>query len=409
MPISEPPAADPAAGSRILRRLFLALFVLGILPLAAVAVFVFLKKPHIDYSATNRVADLVYLATWLAILSIGAVACLWRRGLPIASVVCLLLLAEAGAHAYVFVTTGAIYQPEPPPAEQKFEPNPLLVGIPRPGNFAGLVHDANHHRRTDNPDKAANARVIFAFGSSTTYDLANNDLQTWESDLSRRLGPGFTVQNLGVPGYSSLENLIQTLFAFRDSPPACALYFAGSDLRNSHIDGLKADYSDFALPSQRRNLGLTYPGFLVNNLLFLRSMLALVSADNVDARGTVSGEVDPKLSAIFSQNMRLIGALSRQFGVRAIFIPVVGNWPMMEGSHTRGWFPFVEYKDVKSLSLAMSVDLKKAADESGAAYIGTPLEVDWTAADFSDSVHFNMAGAEKFAASIADAVADLCR
>ncbi len=410
MPISARPAGDPAAGRKILRRLFLLLFVLVFLLLGALTVFVFLKKPHIDYSATNRPADLIYFATWLVILMAGIVACLWRRGLPIAFAVFLLLLAEAGAQAYVFETTGAIYQPEPPPAEQKFEPHPLLVGIPRPGNFAGLVQDANHRRRTDNPDKAANARVIFAFGGSTTYDLANNDAQTWESDLSRRLGAGFAVENLGVPGYSSVENLIQSLFAFRDSPPACALYFEGiNDLRNAHIEGLKADYSDFALPAQRHNLGLAYPGFLVNNLLFLRSMIALVSPSHSDVRGTVGGEADPRLSAIFSQNMRLIGAIGRQFGVRVVFIPAVANWPVLEGSHTRDWFEFVEYKDIKPLLLAMSRDLKNAADASGAAYIGAPLEQDWTADDFSDSAHFNKAGAEKFAASIAGAVADLCR
>ena len=146
-----------------------------------------------------------------------------------------------------------------------------------------------------------------------------------------------------------------------------------------------------------------------NNLLFLRSMIALVSPERSNVQGTVSGEADPRLSAIFSQNMRLIGAVGRQFGVRAIFIPAVANWPMLEGSHERSWFPFVEYKDVKPLLLAMSRDLKLAADESGAAYIGTPLEQDWTAADFSDSVHFTKAGAEKFAAGIAGAVAELCR
>ncbi|HYV88247.1 MAG TPA: hypothetical protein VFA91_06695 [Candidatus Polarisedimenticolia bacterium] len=409
MPISGQLAGDPAKIRQSLRRIFLVFFILGFAILAAFAVFVFEKHPRIDYSATNRTADLVYLATWMTILAAGALACLWRRGLPIAFTVFLLLLAEACAQAYVYKTTGGVYQPEAPPWEQKFEPHPLLVGIPRPGNFAGLVHDADHRRRTDNPNKAANARVIFIFGSSTAYDLANNDLQTWASDLSRRLGPGFTVQNLAVPGYSSAENLIQSLFVFRDSPPACAIYFAGSDLRNSHIAGLKADYSDFDLPSERHNLGLAYPGFLVNNLVFLRSLIHLVSPETDSAQGTVSSDVDPHLMAIFSQNMRLIGAVNREFGVRAIFIPVVANWPLIEGSHNRGWFPLVEDKDIKRLTLAMSVELKKAAEESGASYIGTSLELNWTKADFTDSAHFNQAGAEKFADSIADDVAAICR
>ena len=113
MRISGRSDADSSKARGILRRLFLVLFAIGFLLLAALAVFIFQKKPRIDYSATNRLADLVYLGTWLAILMAGVVACLWRRGLPIAFVIFLLLLAETAAHAYVFATTGAIYQPEP--------------------------------------------------------------------------------------------------------------------------------------------------------------------------------------------------------------------------------------------------------------------------------------------------------
>ncbi len=404
------PTDDTAArGERLIRRLIFSILVLAFLPLAALAVYVFLKKPHIDYSATNRIADLIYLATWLTIVAAGALACLWRRGMAIGFAALLLLLAETGAQAYLYVTNGALYQPEPPPFEQKFEPHPLLVGIPRPGYFTGIVHDANNRRRTDNPGKAPDAKVIFALGSSTTYDLANNDRQTWESDLSRLLGPGFAVENLGVPGYSSVENLIQTLFVFRSKAPACAIYFEGIDLRNAHIDGLADDYSDFHLPLQRFNLGLAYPGFLVNNLLFLRTAIDVIAPGRPAAKGTTSGKVDPRLSQIYGENMRLIGENARHFGVKAIFVPAVANWPMMEGSHSHGWYPFVEFKDVKSLLTALSQDMKKAADDSGAVYVDAPLKLNWTRDDFFDSVHFNAAGAQKFAASIAPAIAELCR
>jgi hypothetical protein len=408
MSSSSPVSVVP--GERIVRLLLLVLFGLSLAVLAAIALYIFQKRPHIDYSATNRLADLTYLETWLAILATGALACLWRRGLVIGFAVFLLLIAEAGAQIYVYVSTGGTYQPEPLPSEQKFEPHPLLVGVPKPGSFAGIVHDSHHRRRTDNPGKAADARVIFTYGGSTTYDLANNDMETWQSDLSRQLGANFSVQNLGVPGYTSVENLIQTLFDFRDLAPACALYFEGfNDVRNSHVRGLKVDYSDFDLPLQRGNLGLNYPGFLANNLLFVRAAIGLFSESEVHVEGTVSGDVDPRVSKIYVENMSLIGEVARHFGVRAVFIPAVANWQQLEGSQALGWIRFVEHKDIKRLLYAIDEDLHRAAENSGAAFVDAPLRQDWTPEDFSDSVHFNAAGAKKFAASIAPAIADLCR
>jgi lysophospholipase L1-like esterase len=399
-----------AAGERAVRRLLLVLFLLGFLLLAAIAVYVFRKVPHIDYSATNRLADLTYIETWLVILAVGAAGCLRRRGLPIAFAVLLLLLAEAGAQAYIYSASGAPYQPEPLPSEQKFEPHPLLVGIPKPGNFAGVVHDSDHSRRTDNPGKASDAKVIFAFGGSTTYDLANNDLQTWPSDLSRQLGPEFLVENLGVPGYTSVETLIQSLFVFRGRPPACAIYFNGmNDLRNVHVEGLLPDYSNFHLPSQRRNLGLDYPGFIINNSAFARVLVSLVSAKRPAVKGVISSEMDPQVAALFKDNIRLTIQVARYFGVKPIFLPSVANWRRLTGDNTLGWFPLIRARDMHGYVDAINAELKQVAAESGASYLDAPLSQQWTDADFKDTDHFSAAGASKFAASIAPAVAALCR
>jgi len=94
-----------------------------------------------------------------------------------------------------------------------------------------------------------NPYAAIVFGGSTAHDTGNTDADTWPSHLSAMLGPDFAVENYGVRAYSSLEAMLQSLFVFRDRPPACALYYEGwNDLRNAHIAGLRNDYSDLELP-----------------------------------------------------------------------------------------------------------------------------------------------------------------
>jgi hypothetical protein len=399
-----------AVGELVARRMLLAILALAFLGLAAMTVFLFLKKPHIAYSAPSRGADLTYLKIWLAITAVGILGTLRRKWLVLSFIVLLLLMAEGGAQLYYFAANGSPYQPAPAESNQKFEPHPLLVGVPKEGSFEGIVHDSLHRRRTDNQGKIADPTYVFAFGGSTTYDLANDDLATWVSDLSRLLGSGFAVENLGVPGYTSLENMIQSLFVFRDAPPVCAIYFEGfNDLRNAHIRGLRSDYSNFHLPSQVGNLSLVAPGFLRNNFLLVRTLLSLFSGNGQAVPGEASDQIDQRLSAIFVENMKLIADIDRHFGVKAIFVPEMANYERLTTDRIRGWLPLVRDKDIKFLLTAMAGDLERAAKESGAVYLGAPLDQDWVDADFTDDVHFSAAGARKFAQSLAPDIARLCR
>src|SRR5262249_44618213 len=142
--------------------------------------------------------------------------------------------------------------------------------------------------------------------------------------------------------YTSMENLIQSLFVFRDKSPTCAVYFAGmNDLRNVHIDGLGPDYSDYHLPSQRGNLGLDYPGFIENNFLSMRVLLSIAAASDPSPHGKLSSDMDPRVARIFSENMKLTARVAQYFGVKPIFVPSVANWDRLTGDNTVGWFPFI--------------------------------------------------------------------
>jgi len=410
MPISGRSRAD--AGERFFQRVLLAASLLVIAGLGLIAFYLLQQpaRPDNIYFELQRQASLVYLGFWASIALLGALLALMRRTQFLALYVLLLIAAEGAAHVYFYMHNRWVYHPLSPALLTRFEPHPLLVGIPHPGSYGPVTHDEDHHRHSWNEGKSANPTLIAALGGSTTYDIGNADDATWASDLSKLLGKDYAVENLGVPGYSSLENLIQSLFAFRDRRPACAIYYVGwNDLHTAHVAGLRNDYSDYQLPSQIGNLAVgRRPGFFENNMLLLRMILSIFATPERHAQGQMSGEADPRLAQIFSENMRLIADIDRHFGVKPIFVPQILNYARFKDAGSSGWIPLVPDKDVKSVMQALNQDLSTVARETGTLFLDKPLSVAWQNSDFVDQGHFSAAGAKKFAEAIAGDVAAHC-
>ncbi len=411
MPISGRSRAD--AGERFFQRVLLAASLLVIAGLGLIAFYLLQQpaRPDNIYFELQRQASLVYLGFWASIALLGALLALMRRTQFLALYVLLLIAAEGAAHVYFYVHNRWVYHPLSPVLLTRFEPHPLLVGIPHPGSYGLVTHDEDHHRHSWNEGKSANPTLIATLGGSTTYDIGNADDATWASDLSKLLGKDYAVENLGVPGYSSLENLIQSLFAFRDRRPACAIYYVGwNDLHTAHVAGLRNDYSDYQLPSQIGNLAVgRRPGFFENNMLLLRMILSIFATPERHAQGQMSGEADPRLAQIFSENMRLIADIDRHFGVKPIFVPQILNYARFKDAGSSGWIPLVPDKDVKTVMQALNQDLSTVARETGTLFLDKPLSVAWQNSDFVDQGHFSAAGAKKFAEAIAGDVAANCR
>jgi lysophospholipase L1-like esterase len=403
------------AGERWFQRILLAACLLVLALLGLVALYLLLQPapPGNIYFDLQRQASLVYLGLWASIALLGALFALIRRLQFIALYLLLLIATEGAAHAYFYERNGRLYHPISPALLTRFEPHPLLVGIPHPGSFGPVSHDEAHHRSNWNQGKAADAGLIFAFGGSTTYDIGNADDATWPSDLSKLLGKDYVVENLGVPGYTSLENLIQSLFVFRERRPACAIYYVGwNDLRSAHVKGLRDDYSDFQLPAQIGNLAVgRRPGFLENNMLLLRLILSVFAEKEpraVAEPGQPLDQKDQRLSRIFSENMQLIADVDRHFGVKPIFVPQILNYRRFTAGRSSGWIPLVPDEDVKALMQGMNEDLAAVAKETGVLYLDRPLSLAWQDSDFVDNGHFSAAGAEKFAEAIAGDIAANC-
>jgi len=420
----EAPSQEPAEERgfrqfRILVLFFSGLFA-AILAVASMLALVACLRNHA--SADDILRDgfqasttLTYYLVWLAVAAVGLILALRKSTTMAAFYVNLAITAELCAYGYFAATNGHLYRPVPPVLYGRFDPRPFVVATPHPNLvvYPGYTHDAEGNRTTINQGKRPDARTILVFGGSTAYDVVNTDADTWPSQLSALLGPGFVVKNLGVPGFSSAEALARSLFVFRDDPPACAIYYLGvNDLRNSHADKLASDYSNFEYPYLYEALHLSRtPGFLERNSLLISYLASLLlPAQPVATGGTLSGEPDPRVARIFRDNVRLIGIIGHAFGVQVIFVPaVVNDAAIAEKGSQDKLEPYIRAQSFPRLLGLMNQDLSAAAAEGGASFVDAPLSRSWLPEDFFGPLHFDRDGARKFARSIAESVRRICQ
>jgi hypothetical protein len=359
-------------------------------------------------------ATLTYWLFWSALAALSLLLVASKRTAWVAYFLCLAILTEGAAQGFFVAGHGHLYQPLPAISYAMFDPNPVTLASPHPGTFVdGLSHDANHRRTTVNEGKVADPKLIYVFGGSTTYDVGNRDSDTWPSQLSRLLGSAYAVENYGVPGFSSMEALAQSLFAFRDAHVSCAVYYEGwNDLRNAHIAGLQSDYSDYEIPYLNRALLLqSKPGFLQRNSLALAYGASLLAPAKIKPAGQVSGEKDPRLSKIYEDNIGLLAAIGHSFGVTVVFIPQIVNHALLKQGapdDDRLVESFIRRQAMGHMVDFMNQDLADVAAQSQAVFLGAVEAVPWSSEDFLDTVHFAAKGSLKFAETIAPDLRRIC-
>jgi lysophospholipase L1-like esterase len=365
--------------------------------------------PEDPFAAAHRIANIRYELLWLGISAAAVASALLTRSLAWAYLPLCLIGFEAGGHVVHWLVAGGRYHPLPPEIRDRFERHPLTVGMPRPGVYGPFTHTREGRRLTINEGKEANARRIFVFGGSTTYDAGVNDAETWATQLSRSLGSGYVVENFGMDGFSSVEVLVSTLFSFRETKPACAVFYMGwNDLRSAHVSTLKPDYSDFHLPHQRGNLGLLPTLPMESYSVAVRLIVSLVRPPLSTPPGKVSSEYDPRLAKIYLDNMDLIVAVARHQGVKPIFVPQVIDHVRHSTNTGYGWVPLIPYRDVPKVLDQLNADLRRLATRLDVPFVDTPHSVSWHADDFVDDGHFNAVGARKFADALIEPIRRHC-
>jgi hypothetical protein len=361
---------------------------------------------------TVRATYFLYLT---ALVSAALVLLRWPR-------LAMALVALAAIELGLGISTRLL--PENLSDSQRFAWHALLQAVPIPSldlvtsNGVHIHHTSQGTRgREPTVNQLAERTIIAAFGGSSAYDVALSEGETWADRLAQALGERFLVINHGVPGYSTVEHLVQTAF-YEDTfgkRPRCALYYVGwNDIRNAHIQNLDPAYADFHLPSQVDSLRVRRIGG--GNITFsplLTELARLVSAlvDTVQYSWSLSGTIqpgsDPALEADFERNVRAISAINRERGVRTLWVGQVLNRARLRGAGQYGWLPYVRDRDVWPLQQRFNEILASTAEALGDPLLPAPIEA-FGADDFVDQGHFSAAGARKFAGYLAPVVAREC-
>ena len=373
-----------------------------------------------------RAAYFFYL---LAILALVIVLARWPW---VAATLLLLALVDlvwgVGSHALQRAGHATTSLLPPIVAEpERFQWHALLQAVPirslRITSPTGLAisHTSEGTRGRDPAPGSLDRRTVVAtFGGSTTYDIGAAEGDTWSDRLAEALGSDRTfVVNHGVPGYTTVEHLVQTAFYQTKfgKPPRCAIYYVGwNDLRNAHIPNLDPAYADFHLPSQVDSLKVRRIGGSHVTISPLLTMLARIVSAEVDTvrysadpygRDPVSGG-DPALEALYERNIRSISAINRGRGIATIWVGQLVNREKLQGDGRYGWLPLVRDRDVWPLLERFNAILERTAKASGDTYVAVPPDA-FTGADFVDNGHFSAQGWRRFAGYLAPAVREACR
>ncbi|MDP3920405.1 MAG: SGNH/GDSL hydrolase family protein [Candidatus Omnitrophota bacterium] len=297
-----------------------------------------------------------------------------------------------------------------------FEWHPWLVGSPQPGvSFSAgdvtISHNSLGFRGPEfNLHKNPAKKRVVVYGGSSTYGVNVSDSDTWSSYLQQELGPSYEVVNAGVPGYSTAEAVIQTALQQMDLDADIAVYYQGwNDIRNSHVEGLKSDYSSFHGPSQIGSLGLNRIKWAYRSAFaaIMGRFMERVTAKKsfLKQRGKTQPGVDSRALSIYKYNLQTLAGLAALRGTQAVMIPQVLNYAVLTSDKPYGaWIPYIADKDIKEVMGAYNKAMSEVCSEENLTCVSSVLAEDWRAGDFVDEGHFSIEGTKKFARLVADAV-----
>ncbi|HET6201232.1 MAG TPA: SGNH/GDSL hydrolase family protein [Planctomycetota bacterium] len=227
-----------------------------------------------------------------------------------------------------------------------YVPHPYLARALRPGavfeyrNYLGDVVpwriNSSGYRGDEvaSPKPPGRFRVV-CLGASTTFGGENPDGKTYPDVLGRLLRearPGVDLEtvNAGVPGYTSIETLID--FALRGQalePDLVVLYHGVNDVPALLTPGFRPDYAHWRPLPPREPEGLD--AFLQKSLLWL-ALVHRERAHPPKREATPLPEPPPKALEAFARHTSTIAALARARGAKVVlatFAEAIDVYPEM--------------------------------------------------------------------------------
>jgi lysophospholipase L1-like esterase len=266
-------------------------------------------------------------------------------------------------------------------------------------------------------------RRVLVSGGSTTFDvLARDEDATWPGRLEHELhehGVTAEVWNAGLPGWTSLENVISLAVRDLALEPDVAVLFQGlNDLQPCSLEPFDAYYERHAVLS-RRALAFDRPPvpWPAHLLLVERTRRALgLRTSAMDALRPppevrrVARLPDAAVET-FARNVRSYVALARSGGARVLLVTQTvrlrGGSEKTDARYLEQWIPGLEVhvagRELERLDDAM----RAVAASEGVALADAARDVAWTDGDFGDSMHTSAGGSKKLARFLAPYVSAL--
>jgi len=294
-----------------------------------------------------------------------------------------------------------------------FDPDPYLVGVPKKNvsiTAWGKVYSHNSMGwRNDEFEKYKTKSRIVVVGGSTVYGIGVTDHETWPYFLDSLLGDSIEVLNFGIPGHSTVEHLNLLSFFVPVYDPDLVLVQCGlNDLRNMHVDNLKADYANFHQPTLFGTLGFCYLNGLPRIALLRFAILVMQKLGwypvcdyhNAHFSGRVSAETDSLALGYFREHVNEIKLLEKGAGVPVVFVPHVASKTLLEKGDYSWWVPYLDKSAILNNIGIYNNVLQSVADSSSVFYCSNILDRKWPDSLFADPTHLTATGNLLFARKV---------
>jgi lysophospholipase L1-like esterase len=298
-----------------------------------------------------------------------------------------------------------------------FEEHPYLSAVTRKNvqltsddGKTKITTDTLGFRVTGVPASATRRINVVCLGGSTTFGAGVTDEDTWPYVLQQKLGGSYAVYNLGVPGYSTAEAIIQLATIIPElKPDVIILYEGWNDIRNYHIKPSSADYFWHG-QQQKHNLevkekSIWHRFFLTRMATSLRKSL---SSD--EQKNSVYDSPDVYVDSVYTRNLRTIHVLGKHLNAKMIFIPQVLNFQAYLNAHepTHDWTPNINNRQMPALMRRFNTLMKTSIrSDSSTLVLENVADHAWETHHFTDYGHFSREGGERFATLAKEALNNL--
>lgn len=284
---------------------------------------------------------------------------------------------------------------------------------------------AKHTRWTGAPENDSNLIKIAVVGGSTTFCTSVTDKDSWPAILQAKLGNKFSVINYGVPGYSTVDAIIQLALIIPEEKPDFIIFYEGwNDIYLYHSPDLTPDYYIQGIGLQDV---LEVPRYREQTLLEKLNDISAIVRISSKIKSKLSVPIkthpcikydspDPLVDRLYIRNLKTMKILSENIAEYTLFVPQVMNYD---------WF--MNYKDpeicnaqgddnigpryIKSSAMPRLLDrfnlfMKSvcSSNDRKCIFVQEISDVDWEPTDFVDMGHFSKSGNEKFADIISQVI-----